>query len=286
MKNMDKPKIKGSKKEFEAVLLERINKGNLMLQNDYSDPEQLKLLDKEYQLWDDFNKELIKKYIVPRENEYSDKYLNVSPSYKTVSDAMKMAQLHMGPNALGTKNEIRDRVAILERLINILDFLEQENSQDIIDQPNQDVMNNKIFIVHGHDEAVRLHVTRTIEQLGLEPIVLHEQANSGLTIIEKFETNSDVGFAIILLTPDDVGNVKTSTDMNPRARQNVIFEMGYFVAKLGRNKVFNLYSEGVELPSDLSGILYTPYDSSKGWQLKLVRELKQAGYNIDANNLA
>ncbi len=147
----------------------------------------------------------------------------------------------------------------------------------------------KVFVVHGHDEAMKQSVARTLMKLKLEPIILHEQPDSGKTIIEKFERDSDVGFAVILLSPDDMGYKKDdgAKKAKPRARQNVIFELGYFVGKLGRNKVMALKrGDDLEVPSDLSGVVYTPFDDHGAWRLKLVKELKAAGYNADANDLS
>jgi len=146
-------------------------------------------------------------------------------------------------------------------------------------------LSENIFIVHGHNERIKLEVARTIEHLGLNPIILSEQPNQGQTIIEKFELHSDVGFAVILLTADDLGKVKTENNDNYRARQNVILEMGYFIGKLGRSKVFPIYESGVELPSDLHGILYVPIDDGGGWKMKLARELRACGYSVDTNKL-
>ena len=149
------------------------------------------------------------------------------------------------------------------------------------------VNNKKVFIVHGHNDAIKQEVARTLEHLKLKPIILHEQPNKGKTLIEKFEDNgSDVGFAVILLTADDLGRSKTKgeKDNKPRARQNVIFEMGYFMSFLTRSHVVVLYEENVELPSDISGILYIPYND--GWKLKFVKELKACGYNVSADDLS
>jgi len=146
--------------------------------------------------------------------------------------------------------------------------------------------NNKVFIVHGHDNEMKETVARLLEKLDLKPIILHEQPNKGKTVIEKFEKCSeDVGYAVVLLSPDDVGNVKTEQGkLNPRARQNVIFELGYFIAKLGRSRVCALYKEHVEILSDISGVLYTKFDGN-GWKLDLANELIEAGYKIDKNKL-
>ena len=141
-------------------------------------------------------------------------------------------------------------------------------------------------MVHGHDETIREKVAGFLRKLDLEPIVLHEQPNIGRTIIEKFVDYADVGFAVILLTPDDVGAVKNKeNDLKPRARQNVIFELGYFVGILGRNKVCALKEKNVETPSDYDGVVYTDLDAAGAWKMEVVRELKGAGFEIDANRL-
>lgn len=142
----------------------------------------------------------------------------------------------------------------------------------------------KVFIVHGHDEEAKLNVARFIEKLNLIPVILAEQPNEGKTIIEKFEKHSDVGYAIVLLTPDDICFYKNDkTKQTPRARQNVILELGYFIGKLSRAKVSALYKDSVELPSDIHGIVYIAMDTSDGWKLKLAQEMKQAGMKIDMN---
>lgn len=145
-----------------------------------------------------------------------------------------------------------------------------------------------IFVAYGHDEAVRLNVVRLLEHLDLNPIILSERPDQGQTIIEKIEKYSSVNFAVILLTPDDIGGEKSKKyeELSPRARQNVILELGYFIGKIGRENVASLYAEGVELPSDYHGVLYTPIDKHGAWKLKLAKELKAAGYDIDLNKLS
>lgn len=145
---------------------------------------------------------------------------------------------------------------------------------------------NKVFIVHGHDKAAQTKVARFVEKMGLEAIILHEKASSGRTIIEKIEHYSDVGFAIVLYTPDDVGNVKTKAEaLNRRARQNVVFEHGYLIGRLGRENVAALVTGHLELPNDISGVVYIALDEASAWQLQLAKEMKQSGYDIDLNNL-
>lgn len=143
---------------------------------------------------------------------------------------------------------------------------------------------NKVFIVHGHDTLAKVEVARFIEKLGFEPIILHEQVNEGMTIIEKIEKYSEVGFGIVLYTPCDIGyNSKDENKKYPRARQNVVFEHGYLMAKIGRNNVCALVKNNVETPNDVSGVVYLAMDEHGGWKLPLAKEMKSSGYDIDFN---
>jgi len=141
---------------------------------------------------------------------------------------------------------------------------------------------NKIFIVHGHDGELKHSVARIIEKQGIEAVILSEQANQGRTIIEKFEEYSDVDGAICLFTADDCGKARVDSAEQLRARQNVVLETGYFMGKLGRNRVIILADDVVEMPSDLSGVVYTNTDN---WKIDLLKELKAIGYTIDFNKL-
>ncbi len=145
---------------------------------------------------------------------------------------------------------------------------------------------NKVFIVHGHDDAALQGLARFLEKLGLEAIVLKEQPNQGRTVIEKFENSAkEVGFAVVLLTPDDLGGAVTASEQAGRGRQNVIFELGYFAGVLGRGRVCLLRKGDVEMPSDLFGVIYTDMDAADGWKTRLVAELKAAKLDFDANRM-
>lgn len=183
----------------------------------------------------------------------------------------------------GIGNQITSLESIYERLDLIPESIPEVNSSQI--SVSTDHVSNSVFIVHGHDETTKAKVARFIEKLGLEAIVLHEQPNKGQTIIEKFESNAaKVGFAVVLLTPDDVATSKDTPDETSyRARQNVILELGYFSGVLGRNRVCVLYKNEVEIPSDYLGVIYTPLDDNDGWHLKLAKEMKEAGLNVDLN---
>lgn len=141
-----------------------------------------------------------------------------------------------------------------------------------------------VFIVHGHDEALKSEVARFVEKLGLRAIILHEQPNRGQTVIEKFEKNAgSVMFAIVLLTPDDHGGARADAPATrPRARQNVILELGYFIGALRRDHVCALYrGDDLELPSDISGVVYIKYDGQ--WKIELAQELKHIWSDVDLN---
>ena len=199
----------------------------------------------------------------------------------------------------GTSNYLNDMVSVVaSNLEDIKCFWEDDGESTLrpldgvecstlhVDRREEQRNSNKVFVIHGHDEAARETVARFLEKLGLEPIILHEQANKGRTIIEKFEDHTDVAFAVVLLTPDDVGGLRhEQPDLNPRARQNVILELGFFLGKLGRQRVCPLVKGRVETPSDYDGVVYTDLDDTGGWRMKLVQELKAAEFDVDANRV-
>ncbi|MDD5242303.1 MAG: nucleotide-binding protein [Sulfuricella sp.] len=276
------------KEEFKTRINERINKGKDLLNYSvkvvstgidssrksysiYEETERLGFIS-EYNKWKNFNIELLKRSFDLAENEYLLEYKDAE--YAVWSDWVKER-----------KKDIQRQISVLESVIERLQLIPTSINEknEIIEKKTS---TNKIFIVHGHNNEMKQTVARTITKLKLDPIILHEQIEQGRTIIEKFEKNSsDVNFAIILLTADDDGKAKIETDFKTRARQNVVFEMGYFIGKLGREKVFLLLEDGVDKPGDLDGIVYIPIDNADGWKLKLVRELKAAGYSVSADDL-
>ncbi len=155
-----------------------------------------------------------------------------------------------------------------------------------VTKPKAPMDKSKVFIVHGHDDAAKEAVARFVEKIGLEAIILHEQASSGKTIIEKIEANSNVGFAIVLYTPCDLGASKAEKDqLRPRARQNVVFEHGYLIGKIGRENVCALVKGDIEKPTDISGVVYIPMDEGDGWKLAIAKEMRDRGYKVDVNKI-
>lgn len=143
----------------------------------------------------------------------------------------------------------------------------------------------KVFVVHGHDTEMKETVARFLERIEFEAVILHEQASAGDTIIEKFERNSDVGYAVVLLSGDDVGApVGNKAELKSRARQNVILELGYFIGRLGRSHVCPLVKGSLDIPSDFHGVVYVPFEG-ESWKIHLVRELRHLGFELDTNKV-
>lgn len=178
----------------------------------------------------------------------------------------------------------------LTGLLNVvIKHIEYSRSKKALKPQDQEIRKldlDKVFIVHGQDDLAKIEAARFIENLGFKPIILHEQVSEGKTIIEKIEAHSNVGFGIILYTPCDIGAIKGKEGhLQARARQNVVFEHGYLIGKLGRNKVCALVKDEVEKPNDISGVVYIKMDAHEGWHKKVAKEMKACGYEVDLNKL-
>lgn len=218
-----------------------------------------------------------------KEKQYIKNYeLNISPTefYNLIMDMADKELLINIPDPEYKNNcivffDIEGSVLTLKGKEKLTEYLSKEK-----------VMNNEIFIVHGHDGALKTEVARTIEKVGLNVTILHEKPSSGLTIIQKLEKYAaTAGYAVILMTPDDRGKEKNDSKYRDRARQNVVLELGYFIGKLGVDKVCAIHTKDIELPSDINGVIYIPYDSNGGWKIELMKELENAGCSINWKNL-
>ena len=211
-----------------------------------------------------------------------------SPNVSTITDVGKYGSFPMNASDDWWENHRKESLQTqIKKLEGLLELLETECTLSHGQSPTLEhsTMGHKIFLVHGHSEVALHETARYLEKLNQEIVILREQPNQGRTIIEKFEDYADVGFAIILMTNDDRGgkNDVAYNEQLPRARQNVIFEFGYFVGRLGRNRVCALYSEGVEIPSDYSGVLYVPIDEQGAWRMMLAKEMRAVGLPVDMN---
>ncbi len=207
-------------------------------------------------------------------------------NHLTIGDMIQALNQALWPEGLAI-----ELVGAIPRLIDTsaLDYGSQEGSStQNAKQPEiattETPTSNEVFVVHGRDIGTKDTVARFLEDLNLKPVVLQELPGKGRTIIEKFEEHAQIGFALVLFTPDDSGGLRSETDgFQPRARQNVIFELGFFIGKLGRRNTCVLHRDEVEIPSDYAGVEYIHFDDSGGWKLKLIAELQGAGFDVDAN---
>lgn len=181
--------------------------------------------------------------------------------------------------------------ALLKSLVVLQSALQEDRYGELRTAESRNkspALSNRVFVVHGHDSALKTDVERFVREIGLEPVVLHRQPDGGATIIEKFEKNSDVGYAFVLLTPDEVAY---TVDQEPlpdaerkkehRARPNVILELGHFIGRLGRERVCCLRKGAVAVPSDLHGVVYKEVgESVESQAYAIIRELRAVGYNI------
>lgn len=214
-------------------------------------------------------------------NEYSVGYLGAmvmfgnGPSLSEIHQAYRRDIEHAVAKLQALKELFEERVA---------DAAPQA-AQPAASKPQISQDSRRVFVVHGHDDGMKETVARFLQTLDMDPIILHEQPNQGRTVIEKFEKHADVAYAVVLLTPDDLGHsIREPEKVAPRARQNVVLEMGYFLASLGRNRLCVLHRGGVEFPSDYAGVVYIAIDEKGAWRLSLARELKSSGIKVDLNN--
>jgi predicted nucleotide-binding protein len=278
-----KPTLTEPRDDVRAKLDDRIEKGKHLLEADIQSATQLDSLKNERKNWHDYNKELLGTLF---SNE------KIAKEYERSSHG---ALFMVGSRSVG--QEINDYRESVQYKLNALQSI--QGRIDLFTEPVGTVSapvapksmvegaETHVFIVHGHDNELKEQVARLLTDLDLKPIILHEQENMGQTLIEKLERNANKSaFAIILLTPDDFGySAKDGPDeAKPRARQNVVLELGYFIGKLGRERTCALY-KGVAAPSDFDGVVYTPADESQAWRFNVAKELKAAGYNVDMNKL-
>jgi predicted nucleotide-binding protein len=268
------------RREAEGRLQAQIEKGKQLLQLQIRTQPELDGAEGQQAKWSAYNRELLRRMVDTED---------------LVNDYHPGGTISLGRGSLQTEIQFfyQDVTRYINRLESILERLDLFPESSHLVQPahgqhtEELELGDRVFVVHGHDEEAKQAVARCIEKLGLEAVILHEQPNQGRTIIEKFEDYAGVGFAVVLLTPDDVGAARADqANLRPRARQNVVLELGFFIGRLGRQRVCALHRGDVELPSDLSGVLWLDLDRAGAWRLRLAREMKEAGLDVDLNRLA
>jgi len=265
------------REEASSQIVAQVQKGEELKARPISSMDELEDVKRKSWIWSEYNEEMLRQMFTgPR---ISDEYRGYSFGFpygdQPLADDIEHLHGEIDSKINGLES-VKERLAIFKIAPGVAGTAQAKP------QAVPTISNNKVFVVHGHDEGVRETVARYIGKLGLNPIILHEQASEGLTLVEKLERHSDVSYAVVILTPDDVGG-ETADKLRPRARQNVVMELGYFMGRLERKRVCALYRAGVELPSDYLGVVYVPFDEGDGWRLRLARELKAAGLKVDMN---
>jgi len=266
--------------ELSSQLQARIEEGKRLRELRITTEQELDAAKRQCYIWTEYNEELLKRAV--NTDELWKKYAGFG-GLIAVGDIQTLEE------AINEyRRDVDDSINRLQSIQARLPLIPEGPSiaQSAAMRHGGNLPSSTVFVVHGHEEAAKQSVARFIEHLGLDAIILHERPDLGRTIIEKLEDHAQgAAFAVIILTADDRGGLSDVgyDEQKPRARQNVVMELGYFIGKLGRQKVCALYQEGVELPSDLQGVLYVTLDDSGAWRFQLAKEMKAAGLEVDMN---
>lgn len=281
----DRPRLTVTRSQAVAVLSRHVEDGNelLLAAEDVHDDTSWKEWSERFDRWRDVTQAALRKVYSTDEpgEQFRGKVSHIFRQIGQGDDATFRYQQDVVPKG----------VNFLVGLIEGIEYVDAPEDASAQLSPTSAEMTHSrtVFVVHGRDEGLRESVARALERLTFDPLILADQPNAGRTVIEKFEDNAlDVGFAVVILSPDDYGRGPDDgefPDQANRARQNVVLELGYFMGKLGRSRVAALYKPGTELPSDIHGLGYVPIDDGGAWRFKLAGELAAAGYDVDLNRL-
>ena len=273
------PQLTVARDWLAAELDIRSSRWNELLVREISSDDDLRSARNDYYTWDEYNHTLLQRSFTT--SKPAEDYRGLVFATGGRDDLLFTKQVKE------FHDDVQYKIRRLASLKEQLPLYEEPPAMPARPEEPGAEVGTTVFVVHGHREAFKEQVARFLDAVtDLAPVILHEQANNGRTIIEKFEDHaSKAAFAVVLLTGDDDGRVRGSGEQRPRARQNVVFELGFFIAALGRSKVAVLHEEGVELPSDMSGVLYTPLDAAGAWKLALAKELQAAGLSINLNRV-
>ena len=273
------------REEARARLVDRIERGRELSQIPINSPESFESAKHDYQKWSAFNTELLKQ-------------LFTSDALSKEYAWWGIAVVSMGRESLGQmiakhQEDLTEKLRRLDSIVERLELYPLSPKLQVAAASQQNLAapttrSKKVFVVHGRDELSKTSLEVFLHEIGLEPIVLHRQADQGQTIIEKFERHADVGYAFVLLTPDEVAYLAeeesvpdSERNKERRARPNVIFEFGYFVGRLGRSRVCCVYTGDVALPSDIHGMIYKRFHTSiDEVAYGIIKDLKAAGYGV------
>lgn len=278
MKEKSEPILSMSKSEFKTQLSDTINKGEILLRKKITDKESFDDFQDEYKLWDNYNNQFLS-------NAFDNLFNNYSSTYNSIEvSILNYTRYNRPPESKLKKIQLQNKLAYLNSILAKTHMIKTKHepfeSFKLTDNKS------KVFIVHGHDDEAKTKAARFVEKLGFEAIILHEQASSSMSIIEKIEEYSNVGFGIVLYTPCDIGSKKIQNlELKSRARQNVVFEPGFLIGKIKRENVCALVKGDVELPNDISGVVYIQMDNADSWKYTIAKEMKASGYDVDMNKI-
>lgn len=285
--------------DLEPELRTQLQEAELLLTAVVRTADDLEALERRYSAWSEYTARLLRsRFTTP---EFADKFerknMAVGVSMQiphSRSHRLLFHETDRGPSLEDNADDFRGRVkskqADLKSIIDQLPLIPEPERVDFGESDRGERGDrSRVFVVHGHDDDAKNSVALFLTRIGLEPIILHEQVSGSQTVIEKIESyGGTVGFAVVLLTPDDEGRQRLESEaLQPRARQNVIAELGYFVGSLKRERVCILRKGDMELlPSDFSGVVSEPMDKAGAWRSKLANELDEAGFSIDFKKVA
>jgi predicted nucleotide-binding protein len=270
----EEPRLKVQREEVAGILVDRIAFASRLMQYEPATFDLIGEIWDEFIIWDDYNKAYLRRaFSTPQISR--DYESNLGCTGGTVNGYWQQVR-----SLIQTQ---RQKLRSIQARLELIELTGDEAPVNLNREPKQ--FGDDIFIVHGHDGAMKAEVEKFVERcVNATPIILHDKPDKGRTIIEKFESHAgDARFAIVLLTGDDQGKEKSTEVLSLRARQNVVFEHGFFIGMLGRENVLALYADDIELPSDLSGVLYKPI--SGNWHTELATELRAAGFTVDLTKL-
>ncbi|MEV6831218.1 nucleotide-binding protein [Amycolatopsis sp. NPDC051102] len=266
--------------QLRAEIDERIKRGHELIEQLIGDDDELKARRSAFNTWSEYNKALLLRSFdsASLSEEYGNRLGVRAVAGRRDLEARKQTLIDDITAKIRRLNSIKERLELFP--------LSHDVAMTAVPPPDSSVIGEDIFVVHGHDNEAKHAVARFLSNLvSREPLILHELADMGRTIIEKFEDHAaSAAYAVIILTGDDVGGEKNG-ELQPRARQNVVLELGFFLGKLGRDRVAILYEPEVELPSDLQGVLYIELDKSGGWRNAVARELQACGLQVELRAL-
>lgn len=275
-----------TKDEFNTFLDEKIIIGNELLNREIQNLIDFSKSKKDFSNWCDYNSEYLKQAFNKESNEYK-KSFDTAGSWSIGMVGGRTRSLNIEIDKFLIKVDCK--LQNLKKLRAKTELLKVDSDfiQNTKETSTTQLDKSQVFIVHGHDDEAKSRTARFVERLGFEAIILHEQASSSMSIIEKIEEYSNVGFGIVLYTPCDIGGKKTQdpAELESRARQNVVFEHGFLIGRIKRENVCALVKGDVELPNDISGVVYVQMDSADSWKYTIAKEMIASGYKVDMNKI-